>query len=187
MAKIAIINTFNNVLLDEGIKPLVICDIDNTFIRCEFDLDYFRNILKDENNMLSDFDVVIDKTVNDKEAIQLMNNAYNLGFLKQTDPSGFHMMLRKINRMGGKFIFLTARSREFHNKTLDDLKKVGLANCDKYEIHYTGNQCTKGEYIKNHNLTHGYEHISFIDDYLNYLMSVFELHPNINCYLFRYN
>jgi len=182
-----VIRTFNDVKLDDNVKPLVICDIDHTFIRCSQNLDHFRNILysdyKDlpniiKNNLIKD---------SDREAIDLMNRAYNMGFVRQTDPEGFNNMLQNINRLNGKLIFLTARGIISHSKTISDLKKAGFENPENYDIHYTNCSITKGEYIKKNNLIDGYEHISFIDDYPSFLESVQNIYPQINCYLFTYD
>lgn len=180
-----VIKSFNEVTLDENCKPLVICDIDHTFIRCYYELDHFRKMLNDDINILPNT-VTFSLDV-DKEAIDLMNRAYNMGFVKQTDPDGFNNMLQKIERLGGKFIFLTARGVVSHEKTVKDLKKAGLEHPELFDIHYTNSEMTKGEYLKKTNLTDGYEHISFIDDYPSFIASVHHFFPQINCYLFRYD
>lgn len=188
MAKFTIIKTFKDVKFSEESKPLVICDIDHTFLRCSFDIDHFRNILKsaDDDDEPCSFDIILNNPSSDKEAYDLMNKAYNIGFMKQTDPEGFTEMLQNIERLGGKLIFLTARHINYHDKTTKDLIKSGFLNPEKYDIHYTNSEMSKGEYIKKTNLINGYDHISFIDDFPSFLESVYTLHPQINCYLFRY-
>jgi hypothetical protein len=181
---ISIIRTFNDVKLNKT-KPLVICDIDHTFIRCSHNLDHFRKMIAQDPNLIMDFGKF---EINyEEEAINLMNRAYNIGFVKQTDPEGFNNMLAKINSLGGKFIFLTARGIVSHQKTVNDLKKAGLLYPETFDIHYTNNEMTKGDYIKKTNLLNGYEDISFIDDYLSFIASVHHNFPHINCYLFRYD
>lgn len=180
-----VIKTFNDVKLDEHYKPLVICDIDHTFIRCSYGVHHFREMIKQDNNLIVEvgkFDIDYEK-----EAVDLMNRAYNIGFVKQTDPEGFNHMLQTIERLGGKFIFLTARGIEYHKKTVNDLKRAGLEHPENFDIHYTNNEMTKGEYIKKTNLTDGYQHISFIDDYPSFIASVHHYFPQIHCYLFRYD
>ena len=181
----SVIKSFNDVKLDENCKPLVICDIDHTFIRCSYGLDHFRKILNDDINSLPN--TVTTSLDLDKEAIDLMNKAYNIGFVKQTDPDGFNNMLQKIEQLGGKLIFLTARGIVSHEKTVKDLKKAGLEHPENFDIHYTNSEMTKGEYLKKTNLTDGYEDISFIDDYPSFIASVNYFFPNIHCYLFRYD
>jgi hypothetical protein len=180
-----VIKTFNDVKLNDDSKPLVICDIDHTFIRCSYTLDHFRKILNDDVNSLPNpFTISIDL---DKEAVDLMNRAYNMGFVKQTDPDGFNNMLQKIEQLGGKLIFLTARGVLSHQKTVGDLRRAGFEHPEKFDIHYTNSEMTKGEYLKKTNLTAGYEHISFIDDYPTFIASVHHHFPNIQCYLFHYD
>ena len=45
--KFKIINTFKDVIIDTSFssKPLVICDIDHTFIKCLYDINYFYEII----------------------------------------------------------------------------------------------------------------------------------------------
>ncbi len=179
-----VIKTFNDVKLYET-KPLVICDIDHTFIRCSYGVDHFRKLIKEDHNFIVEvgkFEIDYDK-----EAVDLMKRAYAIGFVKQTDPEGFNHMLQTIEKLGGKFIFLTARGIEYHQKTVNDLKRAGLEHPETFDIHYTNNEMSKGEYIQKTNLTNGYEHVSFIDDYPSFIASVHRFFPNIHCYLFRYD
>lgn len=186
MGAFTIINTFNDVKFDNNIKPLVICDIDHTFMRCSYNLEHFRQILYDDFKPSENMFQFTFYSSDDKEAFELMNTAYNIGFIKQSDEEGFNKMLQMIQDLGGKLIFLTARGVLSHETTINQLKKVGLKNPENYDIHYTNNEITKGEYIKKMNLIDGYEHISFIDDYPKFIESVYYNFPNINCYLFRY-
>ena len=179
-----LIQTFKDVQFDEGVKPLVICDIDHTFIRSSHELDHFRKMIKEDKLLVKDHTINVDY---DKEAMELMKRAYTMGFVKQTDPEGFTQMLQTIERLGGKFIFLTARGIEYHQKTVNDLKRAGLENPALFDIHYTNNEMTKGEYIKKTNLLGNYQHISFIDDYPSFIASVHHFFPQIHCYLFRYD
>jgi hypothetical protein len=185
--KFCVITTFNDVKLDETCKPLVICDIDHTFIRCLHSLEYFRKILYDDYKELPSIIKTNLMENSDKEAVYLMNRAYNIGFVKQTDPEGFNNMLKNIEHLGGNLIFLTARGIESHKKTINDLKRAGLENPENFDIHYTNSEMTKGEYLKKTNLTNGYQHISFIDDYPSFLTSVQDIFPHIHCYLFTYD
>jgi hypothetical protein len=185
--KFKVIKTFNDVNFDNNFKPLVICDIDHTFIRCSHNLDHFRKIINDDYKSLPNMIKNHYMENSDKEAIDLMNRTYNLGFIKQTDPEGFKIMLQNIERLNGKLIFLTARGVISHQKTINDFKRAGFENPEKFDIHYTNNEMTKGEYIKKTSLIDGYEHISFIDDYPSFLASVQDIFPQINCYLFTYD
>ena len=68
-----VIKTFNDVILDNSSKPLVICDIDHTFIRCSYELDHFRKILNDDANSVPN--IITNGLDLDKEAVDLMNRA----------------------------------------------------------------------------------------------------------------
>ena len=96
-------------------------------------------------------------------------------------------MLQKIEQLDGKLIFLTAIGIVSHEKTVKDLKRAGFEHPEKFDIHYTNSEMTKGEYLKKTNLTDGYEDISFIDDYPSFIASVHHHFPNIQCYLFHYD
>ena len=165
-----VIHTFTSVTFNEQCKPLVICDIDFTFIRPSEKIEYFENLSRELH----------------ESGKTLMTMSYNMGMIKQTDPSGFMQMLETIHSRNGKLIFLTARKSQSHQRTIRDLAKVGLPNPEQFEIHYTNNEMTKGEYIKNMNITDGYDHISFIDDYISYISSVHYYFPSIYCYLFQF-
>lgn len=173
-----IIKTFDDIILVEGTRPLVICDIDHTFIRPKNDFQFYYDIMKDRFESEEDINEV---------ANNLMHSAFNLGVIKQTDEDGFKKLLERIRSQNGKLIFLTARSSEYHNRTLQDLKSVRLDNHDKFEIHFTNAEISKGSYLMiNKDILEGYNHISFIDDYTCYLDSVYKKFPYINCYQFKY-
>lgn len=173
---VIIIDTFKSIHLPQDKKPIVICDIDLTFIRPTRDYIDIYNQIKPNHPYPKE----LEKNVND------MLNLSHVGVVKQTDSEGFNQMLEKIYQLGGKFLFLTARSSEAHDKTINDLIKAGLQNPHEFEIHYTGNQITKGNYIQRHNLLQGYNHYIFIDDYPHFLESALQIYPDMNGYLFKY-
>lgn len=173
-----IINTFNDVVIIENTKPLIICDIDHTFLRPKNDFKFYYNLASDR------FD---DEAEITDLARNLSTIACCFGLIKQTDEEGFVKLLERIRKQHGKLIFLTARGADFNDKTIEDLINVGLKNPETYAIHYTNALITKGEYIRINNLHNGYDHISFIDDYTCYLDSVYELFPHINCYQFKHD
>lgn len=172
---VIIINSFKNINLPQDKKPIVICDIDMTFIRPSSDYNDFYQQMKSNYSNPTDLNQIVN---------YMLNLSINSGLVKQTDEVGFKIMFEKINQLGGKFIFLTARSFLSHEKTINDLIKAGLQNPEQFEIHYTGNQITKGQYIQRHNLLQGYDHHIFIDDYPHFLESALQLYPDMNCYLF---
>jgi hypothetical protein len=175
---VIIINTFKTITFPEGKKPLVICDIDHTFIRPKFDYNYYYNIMKSESSNPNELHNLVNT---------MLHGSISIGLVRQTDKEGFSLMLEKVNQLGGKLIFLTARSSLAHLKTTNDLIRVGLENPEKFEIHYTSNAITKGDYIKEYNLLNGYDHHIFIDDYPHFLESALRIYPDMNCYLFKYD
>lgn len=174
---VIIIDTFENIQLPNDKKPIVICDIDLTLIR---PIDNYIDIYNQIKHHFTE-PKQIHKTVT-----KILKRSINYGMVKQTDSKGFTQMLKRINQLGGKFIFLTARSALFHQKTINDLKTAGLENPEEFEIHYTGNVITKGHYILTHNLLQGYDHYVFIDDYPHFLESALQIYPDMNGYLFKY-
>lgn len=178
MKPAVIINTFKSIHLPENKKPIVICDIDKTFIRPLPDYIDIYDKLKPEYSDPKQ----LDQFVNDMLHMYLC-----VGMVKQTDSEGFIQMFERIKKLGGKFIFLTARGYMAHDKTINDLKKAGLEKPEEFEIHYTGNKITKGQYIQIHNLLQGYDHHIFIDDYPQFLESVLQIYPEMNGYLFKYD
>jgi len=176
MAKFTIINTFKSIYFDVDKKPLVICDIDMTIIKPEFDIQHYRSMLELE---------FYDREELEDMAKSMFHTALGVGFIKATDEEGFIWLNEQVDKRAGKLILLTARGASSHEKTLKDLMKAGIKNPEKYEIHYTGGQISKGEYIRKNGLINGFEHISFIDDYPQYLSSAFDIYPHINCYLFK--
>lgn len=178
MTKFTVINTFKNIAFDDNKKPIVICDIDLTFIRPLYSYQYYYDSLKNDfSNSPQELSCM---------ANELMRTSMAIGLIKHTDKQGFFEMLKKVKKLNGKLIFLTARSAFSHDKTVEQLKKAGLQNPEEYEIHYTGNTMTKGNYIKKYNLLQDYNHHIFIDDYPEYLDSAFKIYPYMNCYLFKY-
>lgn len=176
MAKFTIINTFKNINLNINVRPLVICDIDLTIIKPEFSFEYYRSMLQSEFHNEDELEEM---------AKSMFHTALCVGLIKSTDEEGFIWLNKTVEELGGKIILLTARGCLSHEKTLKDLKRVGIENPENYDIHYTNNEISKGEYIRKHNLLDGFKHISFIDDYPHVLSSVFDIYPHVNCYLFK--
>lgn len=176
MRQIIIINSFKTIMFDKTKKPIVICDIDYTFLQPEFSYKYYYDMLKH-------------RFVNDLEREHVIKNIFdsdiNIGLVRQTDKEGFLFMVEKIKQLNGKLIFLTARSSLAHIKTINDLKKAGLENPYNYQIYYTNNEIDKADFIKSNNLLDGYDQFIFIDDNHIYLQSALNIYSDMDCYLFR--
>ena len=173
-----IISSFNQVELTPGVKPLILCDIDGTVLHFP-DCDRIcKNLVKDLCPNGTD-----DPTF-EEEFFKLKEMYIHIRDPSHTDYDGFVSMLEKIREMGGKLMFLTARGKIADAWTKKQLKKIGI-NPEDFDIHYTCNKITKGEYIKNNiNLT-GWEYVIFIDDYESFIKTVKDLHPQIMCYKFE--
>jgi hypothetical protein len=175
---VRVINSFQSVFINQHKKPIVICDIDNTFICSLQDYQFYYDIYKNEYNLTNE--KYIHYNIKNMMATNIIN-----GFVKQTDENGFKILLEKIKKQNGKFIFLTSRSSFSHPKTLNDLKFAKLDYPEQYEIHYTGDQITKANYIYNNNLLFGYNQYIFIDD-IPMNIDLVKKNPHIECYLFDY-
>jgi len=173
---ITIIDTFKSIYLPKNKKPIVICDIDLTFIRPANDYIDIYNKFKSSFSRPTK----LHKFVHDAY------RSINVGEVKQTDSDGFIQMLERIKHLGGKFVFLTARHYLSNNKTINDLKTAGLQNAEEFIIHYTGNKINKSQYIQRFNLLQGYDHYVFIDDYPSNLEYALQIYPDMNCYWFKY-
>lgn len=103
-----------------------------------------------------------------------------------TDYEGFLQLSKRISELNGKLIFLTARNKEDHAYTRDNFTSIGL-NYDDYEVHYTNNKISKGEYIYKYIQTHNHDSIIFIDDRIDYINSVLDYTPYVDCYMFYIN
>jgi hypothetical protein len=178
MKPIVIINSFKSVNFDETKKPIVICDIDHTLIQSKYDYSFFHSKFKKHYTDLSKLDYAVRS---------MIEKSIKVGDVKSTDKEGFLAMLEKIKNLDGKIVLLTARSYLFHSKTVNDLKTAGFDNPELFEIHYTSNKISKGDYIKKNNLLQGYDYPVFIDDFPFFLNSALQIYPDMNCYLFKYN
>jgi hypothetical protein len=173
------INTFESIIIDEKKKTLVICDIDNTILyqKPEQKIEFFYKMVRDDfEDMLSEEEII-------KETNDFYQMAINMATPKCTDFQGFLNLEKKIKNLNGKIIFLTARNIATEKYTQNQFSKIGLDH-KNYQIHYTNNTISKGEYIKNNIDLSPYDDIIFIDDYECYISIVKNLNKNITCYKF---
>lgn len=175
---IIIINNFQTIYIDNSLKPFIICDIDNTIICSVLEYNYYYNKLKNQYTEIQ----LLKKAI-----LDILNIDISVGHVKHTDLIGFVKMVNQIKQLGGNMIFLTSRGHTSHKKTIQDLKTAGVQQPEQFEIHYTNNEISKGEYIKN-NLQFElkyYKQIIFIDDQKINIESVTQTHPQIRCYLYQ--
>jgi ribonucleotide monophosphatase NagD (HAD superfamily) len=172
------ISSFKEVELTNGVKTLILCDIDGTILHFP-DCDNFCKEFIKEICPLGPTDPTY------YSELENMKNMYTrVRPPTHTDYDGFVSILDNIKKMEGKLVFLTARSRESGDWTKKQLKQIGI-NPEDFEIHYTGSIISKGEYIQKHIDLTGWEHVIFIDDYESFIKSVKDLHPQIVCYKFE--
>ena len=180
------INSFNQIKLGNK-KSLVICDIDETLLYWnKKSKDFYHMVIDDYNMINNDCNLTDDKI--EKEALYFLNMYKCIFSPTMTDSDGFNNLLNNINSVSGsKIIFLTARTNDpvSNNKyTRKHFKENGL-EYDNFEIHYTNNLISKGEYINANIDLKDYDEIIFIDDYETYIKSVKDIFPNIICYKFQ--
>ena len=169
------INSFHEVELTKE-KTLVICDIDETLL-------YYPGIESKCNVMIKDLKNILTEREFKRELNEIKIMYRTIVPPKHTDLDGFINMKNKLTNLNGKLIFLTARCKEYDNFTKNQILKVsGLK--DEFEIHYTNNQMSKGEYIKNNIPLELWEQVIFIDDMDSSIESVLQLDCNIQCYKF---
>ena len=177
------INTFRDIEINPDFKTLVICDIDNTVIKCKINFNYFFHEVK-----LCFPDYTHEMLI--KEACD-MQQVYNQIFgFEHTDLEGFNKLLEKINtsKSNSQLVFLTARKKQTENFTITNFKSVGL-NYDNFITYYTDNVKIKGQYILDHIDLTAFEHVIFIDDSLIQIKSVLDVFKNktnyLTCYKFE--
>ena len=172
------INSFQNIHFPNHKRPLVICDIDFTFLRSKSSYDFYHQLFKQNLYMNQQLEQYIQ---------YFLNKDIQDSYICQTDCVGFQQMIQIIHLLNGRFIFLTARHKNTHAKTLYDLSKVGLVNPIHFEIHYTNNVVQKGDYIKSKIVKqiNEYNHFIFIDDCVETIQYASYIMPYFCCYIFK--
>jgi hypothetical protein len=197
------ITTFKSVSITKQ-KPLVLCDIDDTVIGYDKDIDHFYDNLKmyiekkksSKSGPSHIFSNILNNNNNNNNALfsmtdeEMRTTAYNMfddyrrsHKPKHCDYSGFVDLLKRVHELGGELQFLTARHKHSTPYTRLQFDLIGL-KYDDYRVHYTGNMISKGDYITRYfNLNH-FGEVVFIDDLDSYIKSVVILCPSIQCYKF---
>lgn len=176
------IHTFRQVQFFTGLKPLVVCDIDHTVLRCSYGFHHFQRIVLDHYRL---FPQLLQPTTNIyHEAGALLDSAYRNGYVQQSDPEGLAWMRQIAHDKGGRFVFLTSRDPMMHEQTLKELKKAGVGDVESLTIYYTGKGVSKGQYLKQSKIAEGYDYLSFIDDHGERITSVQQYFPYSYCYMF---
>jgi len=170
------ITSFNEVKLTN--KTLILCDIDDTIMHYPECDKKCKELLKELFlQELTGPDL-------EKELKEIKNIYKRVKPPSHTDYHGFVSMLNKLSELNGKLIFITARNKGTEYWTEKQLKQIGI-DPEKYDIHYVGTKISKGEYIKLYIDLSDWDSVIFIDDYVSFIKSVLELHPEIKCYKFE--
>lgn len=193
------IHTFKSVSITKR-KPLVLCDIDDTVLGYDKNIDFFYDGLKKhvENvkskagifnrfrSMIENVNIV---NMTDDEirfyASKMYDDYRTYNKPRHCDFGGFIELLKKVKSLDGELRFLTARGKSSAYFTKKQFSEIGL-NYDDYKIHYTGNEISKGEYIQRYIDLKHYGEVVFIDDLDPFIQSVVNLCPSIQCYKFVY-
>ena len=169
------ISSFRQIDINPTKRTLVLCDIDDTLLRWEKNVYHF----------LADVSIRHRNTPLEILYYQAQNKYTEYRFTvppKQTDPAGFAYLLSQLNPKS-KCMFLTARAPSHH--TARDFAHIGI-NDKAFDIHYTSNQITKGEYIKKYIDLSPYDDVIFIDDQPDYIRSVRIHASSVRCFQFCY-
>jgi len=169
-----IIHSFNQVAI-KGSQTLILCDIDETLLRWDKSVESVYRELSMSHPHL------------DHSKLEILAENYYSVYRNQTpaiptDLSGFKTLMARLG--AGKLMFLTARTPSHH--TRDDLNNIGLQNY-MFDIHFTSNKITKGDYIKKYIDLSRYNDIIFIDDNPEYINSVLVNISTIRCYLYDHS
>lgn len=155
------IKSFISVIPHIKENTLIICDIDDTFLRYEKGFGYFYKVKK-------------------KDADKIYRDYKQKNFPKLTDYSGFMLMMH-ILKDKGELVFLTARKSQEEMDTRKEFSYLGI-NYDYFKVFYTGDRITKGSFIKKNFKIKG-KNVIFIDDYIGNIQSVSKI-PSIKCFKF---
>lgn len=176
------IRSFRDIPLTYEKRTLIICDIDDTLIKWEKTLQSFYN----QSLVLFSTSGTTGNTLHllaKRYAIQLYNTYRQKVPPTPTDPQGFIDLMQRITLIpGSEIIFLTART-DCDNITRQDFATIGL-RYDQFKVYFTANQISKGEYIQQKINAALFDHVIFIDDLMENIISVNRFCPTIECYRF---
>ncbi len=171
------IHTFDDVpLTKEG--TLIICDIDDTLLRYERNLNYFYKNLKHSFPELTE--------------TELTTHASNIyaTYVKNRKPSptdydGFIRLMKRVLETKSKLIFLTSRNECSKEYTQQEFTHIGI--CYTYfNVYYTNNEMTKGHFVRDKLDMDGITDLIVIDDQTTNLKSIKQHFPIAECYRFMY-
>jgi hypothetical protein len=172
------ISSFREINIDQTKPTLILCDIDETLLTWKKDEAFFFNQMSKRYS-----------NINDHQLVMLARNEFmqyrSTVPPTPTDIEGFREMVQTLGLHPiSKCMFLTARSASHH--TPIDFEDIGI-DYKAFDVHYTANQITKGQYIKKYIDLSPYQDVIFIDDNMEYLHSVLIEELGIRCFKFVHN
>jgi hypothetical protein len=169
--------SFDQVELTKD-KTLILCDIDDTIFHYPNRDEICNNIFKE---FYSDLELSVDEC---RKELNYLRGMYKiLKDPEHTDYVGFVSLLKRLDSQNGKLVLLTARDEGCNDITKADIETIGL-NSNDFEIYYTSNRISKGEYIKKNIDISEWDDVIFIDDNQVNIQSVLYFFPAIRCYMF---
>ena len=173
------INTFNQIHITSP-NTLVICDIDKTLLYWNKEPEDFYSMVIDD-----DYEYKLSPEEIYKEATSFLNMYTHYFPPIPTDLIGWNNLENQIIETESKLIFLTARTKSISETwTEKNFKDIGL-DYNKYQIYYTDNILSKGDYINQYIDLTPHTDVIFIDDMNFQLDSVYNLDQEIKCYQFE--
>jgi hypothetical protein len=161
-------------------KTLYVFDIDETFMvfRCITDdwwqkkLNEYRKFYNDEDRAQREMDKLFHKIITSEKP-------------KPTDLEGFKKIEKTLDVLNSNIIFLTARTEDYREITLEQLDYIYPGISKKYPVYFSNE---KGKTLKKiiENSEKEYTRVVFVDDKDFNIKDVLKDVPYANCYKFNY-
>lgn len=100
-----------------------------------------------------------------------------------TDATGFARLVERAKKSNSVVMFLTSRNCRSEQLTKMEFASIGI-NYDLFEVHYTNNDISKGDYIGRYIDCTKFKEVVFIDNDEKNIESVQISCPRIVCYKF---
>ncbi len=178
------IKSFNQIQITNP-NTLVICDIDKTLLYWNKKPEDFYSMVMGNDPIQTHNKYKLTQEQIHNEALDFLNMYMGIFPPTHTDLDGFTILQEQIKQTNSKLIFLTARTKSTSETwTKKNFKDIGL-DYDTYQVHYTDNIISKGDYINLRIDTTPHTDVIFIDDLDFHVESVCKLNSNIKCYQFE--
>ncbi len=173
------ISSFNDIPIKKN--TLVLCDLDETLWKYDIPINFWQEQFKNH------FSTVNHTEKAESLTLENWTDEVKNKVPQHTDKEGFNNMLDRIAKTNSDLVFVTARTREMEDFTVEHLRHLNLM-FSFIPVHYVGTNQSKGEYILENIGVINYDHVVFIDDNLKNLQSVFKIFwDKIMCFKFEMN